>query len=77
MYVTFEVLFPLPNSIPASQLTALEAILPPRTALPKLKEPEEVILSEVDPTRQERSASNMEEEEEHQQGGPGVQCAQQ
>lgn len=78
LYVTFEINFPLPHSIPEAQLTLLEQILPARQPLPALIEPEEVVLTDVDYSRQARQNAAMEEDEDmHQHQGPGVQCAQQ
>ncbi|KAI9350750.1 hypothetical protein BDR26DRAFT_930057 [Obelidium mucronatum] len=81
LYVKFEVVFPEPNWIAEDKLKALEAILPPRPALPSTqgKEVEEVMLSNVDPMQQSRAnGEDMDEDEDgHHQHGGGVQCAQQ
>ncbi|KAJ3031728.1 UNVERIFIED_CONTAM: Type I HSP40 co-chaperone [Siphonaria sp. JEL0065] len=84
LYVKFEIVFPEPNWVGAEQLKALEAILPPRPALPstKGKEVEEVMLSAIDPMQQNRANGHAMDEDSddehgHGHGGPGVQCAQQ
>jgi DnaJ family protein A protein 2 len=81
LYVHFNVKFPSPSSIQPSQLALLEQVLPPRNPLEKPgpgMHVDEVVLSEVDHTRYNRSTSNdMEEEDDDGHHGPGVQCAQQ
>jgi len=83
LYVKFEIVFPQPNWTSDDKLKALEAILPPRAALPSTagKEVEEVMLATVDPMHEKRSQGHEEmDEDDDEQGhgrGPGVQCAQQ
>ena len=78
LFVTFEVIFPPPNWADSSTLALLEKALPPRTFVAASGEIEEVVLSNIDPMHQKRSTGHaMEEDDDHQQGGPSVQCAQQ
>ncbi|KAJ2778025.1 Type I HSP40 co-chaperone [Coemansia javaensis] len=82
MFVRFKVRFPEPNWTSEANLKALEAILPPREALPAVPSgcvAEEVVLASPDAHHQKKMADDMDEEYEdaHPQGGAGVQCAQQ
>ena len=79
MHVTFEVVFPPPNWTDKTQLALLESVLPKRSALPALGRDvhvEEVVLSDVDTSRQQQRQQG-DQMEEDEQGGPQVQCAQQ
>jgi hypothetical protein len=72
LFCKFEVTFPEPNWIPKSQLPALEALLPARQPVSKPSgHVEEVVLSDVDQSRQKRSDDAM-DEDEGQGGGPQV-----
>ncbi|KAI8927798.1 hypothetical protein BC831DRAFT_398298 [Entophlyctis helioformis] len=81
MFVTFDIIFPPPNWAEAAHYAALEKILPPRQPLPNISHAivDEVVLATVDPMQERRSngPSAMDEDDEQQQGGPSVQCAQQ
>ena len=80
LYVTFDITFPPPNWADASKLALLEKALPARAPFtPPTGEHDDVVLSAVDPMQQGRAsaADRMDEDDEHQQGGPSVQCAQQ
>lgn len=78
LFVTFEVIFPPQNWADASKLALLEKALPARTFVQPPGEVEEVVLSNIDPMNQKRSTGEaMDEDDDHQQGGPSVQCAQQ
>ncbi|KAI8320368.1 DNAJ domain-containing protein Mas5 [Martensiomyces pterosporus] len=85
LYIKFNIRFPESNWTSEEQIKQLEAILPPRqplAAVPKGCHEEEVVLATLDASQQQRmnaGAEAMEEDydEAHQQGGPGVQCAQQ
>lgn len=70
LFVKFEVIFPPSNWLPKSQLSSLEALLPPRQAVSTSGHVEEVVLSDVDHTRQKKQDDMMDEDE--QQGGPQV-----
>ncbi|KAJ3261991.1 Type I HSP40 co-chaperone [Boothiomyces macroporosus] len=76
LYVKFDIEFPKPNWVDNSKLAILETVLPPRHTVdtPMDKHVEEVVLSEVDTSRQARNQPVQDEEEGH---GPQVQCAQQ
>ncbi|KAI8904314.1 hypothetical protein EDD86DRAFT_213114 [Gorgonomyces haynaldii] len=74
LYVTFELLFPPPHSIDQQKLKQLESIFS-RPAVTIPADSEEVVLSEVDPTKQRMESDAMDEDDER--GGPSVQCAQQ
>lgn len=80
LYINFEVEFPPPSALSdPEKLAALEKILPPRPVLdlPKNAPVEEVVLSDVDPTKV-RSATDADYDEMDTDGGePGVQCASQ
>ena len=72
LYCKFEVIFPAPNWIPKSQFPALEALLPARQVVPTpTGHVEEVVLSDVDHTKQQRQEDAMDEDEGHG-GGPQV-----
>ncbi len=80
LFVTFDIVFPPPNWTEASKLKLLEEVLPARAPLPVIHgDSEEVVLSTMDPLHEQRrsQADAMDEDDEHQQGGPSVQCAQQ
>lgn len=81
LYINFKVKFPDAHWTTAPQLAALESILPARAPLPDMsgKECEDVVLTTVDPLQQQANARRYQdmEEDEDEQGGPGVQCAQQ
>lgn len=78
MYVTFSIVFPLPNSISEPKMALLEQALPPRAEVVTAgREVEDVVLSAVDPTRQKSRDQQDMDEDDQGQGGPGVQCAQQ
>jgi DnaJ family protein A protein 2 len=79
LHITFDIEFPKPNWTSEAQLKVLESVLPPRKPLPQIKDlnlVEEVVLSDVDTSRQ-RQGRQMEDEDEHEGHGPQVQCAQQ
>jgi hypothetical protein len=72
LFCKFEVTFPPPNWISKSQFPALEALLPPRQVVQTpAGHVEEVVLSDVDHTRQKRQEDAM-DEDEGQGGGPQV-----
>ncbi|KAI0228363.1 Type I HSP40 co-chaperone [Massospora cicadina] len=80
LYVRFEIKFPEPYWTTPEDLQKLAQILPSAEPLPKLKDPEEVVLSAVDPSQQSRaeaSATHEDDMEEEPHQGHGVQCAQQ
>jgi len=80
LYVRFEIEFPSPYWTSPETLDQLSKLLPPAEPLPQLKDPEDVILSTVDPSQQARAEgvhSSHEDIDEEQHQGPGVQCAQQ
>ncbi|EGF82986.1 hypothetical protein BATDEDRAFT_15261 [Batrachochytrium dendrobatidis JAM81] len=79
LFITFEIVFPSANWTDAQHMKQLESILPPRQSLPSFgtSEVEEVVLSTVDPMRQNRPQSNAMDEDDEQAGGPSVQCQQQ
>ncbi|KAG0378243.1 hypothetical protein BGX24_004427 [Mortierella sp. AD032] len=83
LYITFDVEFPKDNWATASSMKSLEALLPKRGASPM--EPELVdhcTLEEGDMedygahTHTGNAYDSDEDDDEHGQGGPGVQCAQ-
>jgi hypothetical protein len=81
LFIQFNVIFPPPNWAPAEKLALLEQVLPPRQPLPAFKseDVDEYVLQNVDPTRQAGASSggrdDMDEDDDQQ--GPSVQCAQQ
>ncbi|RUO96902.1 DNAJA2 [Jimgerdemannia flammicorona] len=82
LYIKFEVDFPSPNWTDAETIAQLEKILPARQPLPPIKDAhvEEVVLSLLDASQQNRMANGAQgamDEDEEGQGGPGMQCAQQ
>ncbi|KAG2229529.1 hypothetical protein INT48_006920 [Thamnidium elegans] len=80
LFIKFTVEFPQANWTDENTLKKLESILPPRKEVPTFanKHVEEVVLADATGYQGRGSSSAYEEEEEdHQQGGPGVQCAQQ
>lgn len=80
LYVQFEVEFPSPNWTTPENIAKLEGILPARKPLPNVAgaEVEEVTLSVLDANQQRSANRGMgAEEEEEENAGPGVQCAQQ
>ena len=77
LFVTFEIIFPSPNWADPATLALLEKALPARTFVQPAGEVEEVVLSNIDPMHHKRSTDAMDEDDDHQQGGPSVQCAQQ
>ncbi|KAJ1526480.1 Type I HSP40 co-chaperone [Nowakowskiella sp. JEL0078] len=78
LYIKFEIIFPQNHWTNYNKIQALESILPPRTPLPNTQglEVEEVNMQEIDPNRQRRSQQINEDEDENQ-SGPNVKCAQQ
>lgn len=78
LYITFEIEFPSANSIDPKKLVELEKILPPRPPLnlPAKANYEEVVLSDVDPSKI-GSSVDEDDEMEDEGGAPGVQCASQ
>lgn len=80
LFIKFTVEFPQPNWTDENTLKKLEAILPPRAPLPSFgnKHLEDVVLANAESYQGRGGASAYDEDdEEHQQGGPGVQCAHQ
>lgn len=78
MFITFDVSFPTPHSIPAAKLAIFEQVLPARSPVQVTGEEEECVLGDVDYARQQKQQQNEEDDEQQQQGGaPGVQCQQQ
>lgn len=54
----------------------MESLLPPRSKLPKLSQDhEEVDLVEIDPQSSSNYYGHEDSDDEHERGGPGVQCA--
>ncbi|KAI8981931.1 HSP40/DnaJ peptide-binding protein [Mycotypha africana] len=81
LFVKFSVDFPEPNWTSPEKIAALEAILPPRPAVPSFgsKHVEDVVMADADGYQSSSRAhghDGYEDEEEHH-AGPGVQCAQQ
>ncbi len=79
LFIQFEINFPQNNWVDAKQLALLESILPPRSKV-QIQEGyhvEEVVLSDFDQAKQRSNEYMDEDDEEHEQGGPQVQCAQQ
>jgi len=84
LYIQFNVEFPKPGVLKDNQLQQLEKLLPPRRPVPKQNsEYEEVSLTKVatekgarGPEGARRRATSDEEDEDEQQG-QRVQCAQQ
>jgi len=80
LYIKFEIKFPPARWIDDSRLSQLASLFPIREKIAyKNEEVEEVVLSNVDPMQQGKASSqmDMDEDEGHSHGGPGVQCAQQ
>lgn len=80
MYLTFEIVFPVTGWTDASNLSKLEKILPARKAVVlNGVEGEEAVMTVVDSRQQQHHEDEEYEDEDErgQQGGPGVQCAQQ
>jgi DnaJ homolog subfamily A member 2 len=76
LYVTFEINFPDSNWASEDNLRKLAVLLPAPKPLPHVNA-EEVVLSEVDATRQKSSQNATDEMDEDEGHGPQVQCAQQ
>lgn len=78
LFVKFNVEFPKPNWTSPEVIAQLESILPPRPQLPSLdgKHVDEVVMADADGYQTQRSQA-YEEDDEDDQRGPGVQCAQQ
>ena len=75
LHVQFDVLFPDSGWADETTLKTLKSILPSPAPLPKpAGETEEVVLGDVDHTRQQQRDATDEDDE---RGGPQVQCAQQ
>eukprot|EP00042_Codosiga_hollandica_P055701 m.785984 g.785984 ORF g.785984 m.785984 type:complete len:406 (+) comp59173_c0_seq3:2-1219(+) len=84
LFIHFKVAFPGDNFADATQLKALEALLPPRPAQPEITgDVEETELQEYDREGREfgkaahKGRSATDEDEEGHHAGPGVQCASQ
>lgn len=80
LYVRFEIKFPPAYWAAPEVLQQLTQILPAAEPLPQLKDPEEVMLSNVDPAQQSRAeggACHDEDMDDEPHQGHGVQCAQQ
>lgn len=80
LYVSFDVEFPPPGFATTEQLSLLEKILPPRppVEIPARAEVEEVVLSDVDPSKYRKSGGDDEDYEDMDgDAPPGVQCASQ
>lgn len=79
LYVKLSIKFP--ESLTPEQMSGLEKSLPPRRKLNKI--PSKVFQEEVhleEPSEREKqgaaNAEGMDDEDEDERGGPGVQCAQ-
>ncbi|KAG2195946.1 hypothetical protein INT47_007082 [Mucor saturninus] len=82
LFIKFTVEFPQANWTDENTLKKLESILPSRAPIPSFgnKHLEDVVLANAEGYQNRGGASSSaydEDEEDHQQGGPGVQCAQQ
>jgi len=81
LIIKFDVQFPAPGSVSKQQLKQLEALLPPRNALPKVKkgDVEEVTLTkvEVEANGQRGRGEEYDDDEEDGRQQEGVQCRQQ
>lgn len=80
LYIQFDVEFPASNWTAPENIAKLEAILPARKPLPNVAgaEVEEVSLSTLDASQQRTADRGMGgDEEDEENAGPGVQCAQQ
>ncbi|KAI8096891.1 uncharacterized protein BX664DRAFT_378000 [Halteromyces radiatus] len=79
LFVKFNVEFPQSNWTDEETIAKLNGILPTRTPLPSLgnKHVDEVVLADATGYQAQRSArAQYEEDEEEEEGQPGVQCAQ-
>lgn len=82
LYIKFEVTFPSSHFTTENKLQELEACLPPRPVftVPEGEHVEEVDLHDYDPSQKSSSGRGEaygSDEEEHWQGGSGLQCAHQ
>ncbi|KAI9303045.1 hypothetical protein BJ944DRAFT_184018 [Cunninghamella echinulata] len=80
MFVKFTVEFPQPHWADENTINLLNSILPPRPALPSFgnKHVEEVVLADASGYEAQRSANAAyDDDDDVDEGGPGVQCAQQ
>ena len=76
MHVQFEILFPENGWADEKSMNILRSLLPASQPLEKpLGEKEEVVLGDVDSSRQQQKGATDEDDE--REGGPQVQCAQQ
>ena len=76
MNIQFEIIFPQSGWCDETSLNTLRSLLPSPAPLPKpTGEVEEVVLGDVDNSRQQQRDAMHDDEE--QEGGPQVQCAQQ
>jgi len=81
LYIQFEIEFPDPKWADDDTIAKLETILPARKPLPAFPADhlqEEVVLADVDESKQARQENgNYHDEDEDEEGGPRMQCAQQ
>jgi DnaJ family protein A protein 2 len=81
LYIQFEIDFPEPKWTDDDTIAKLEAILPPRVPLPAIADghdKEEVVLADVDASKQARQENgHNHDDEDEEEGGPRMQCAQQ
>lgn len=83
MYIQFNVKFPThlgteERPFTAEQVKALETILPPRVepaVIPSDAMTDDMVLEELDPTREQARVRNATEEDDEEMGGERVQCA--
>lgn len=74
LIVQFNVDFPEKNELSTAAIKQLETLLPARTPITKTEEMEEVMLSDYDPACSSHQGYADSDDDEHGQGGPGVQC---
>ncbi|ORX50532.1 DnaJ-domain-containing protein [Hesseltinella vesiculosa] len=79
LFVKFNVEFPDPNWADEDTIAKLNALLPPRADLPNLggSHVDDVVLADATAYQSQRSAHAAYEDEDDEDAGPGVQCAQQ
>ncbi|PRP87883.1 DnaJ subfamily A member 2 [Planoprotostelium fungivorum] len=80
LYIKFSVQFPKSGTLKENQLKELEKILPPRNNVKITSDMEKVKMQKVNLNEQKRDQEKQRQEaydEDEQQGGRGVQCAQQ
>jgi len=74
LIVQFHVDFPEKGEVPSENLVKIEELLPPREPVEKTADMEEVLLSDYDAATSAHQAYADDSDDEHGQGGPGVQC---